>query len=249
MAYRVLTPTNSFVRFDGAYTFQTCLHGEITECLPVYEESDIAFQFIVEADTVEEADALCDPYVSGVDMGIVFICGGDGPFVAEFEERPDRFRISSTQILYNWTHGVPGMIGNVDIGECFFIQIIIEGVRNCCNCCQRIPYPCYTSVIEYRNEKSFAGFNYCNVGAADSGDVVTSCEPEVYSFTNQDTLTIPYSRSLSDRFGPVPTVQAWIYDEFGVLTNMGIVATFDAMPPTSITFNFGGTASGIVILR
>lgn len=248
MAYRVLTPENSFIRFDGAYTFTHCLWGEITECLPVYAEDDIAFQFVVEADTEAEADSLCDPYTSGIEMGLVFECGGDGPFVHQFEQLPERYRISTTQVLYNWPHGAEGMTGNVAIGQCFFIQIIVNGVRVCSNCFQRIPDPCFTSVLDYSNDENFAGFNYCNAGGIDSGESV-SCDPEVYSFTNQDTMTIPYTASLVDRFGEVPTVQAWIYDEFGVLTNMGIVATFDAMPPTSISFNFGGTASGIIIIR
>lgn len=246
--YRILTPQHSFIRFDGAYTFTHCLHGEVTECLPVYEEADIAFQFVVEADSEAEADALCDPYTSGIEMGLVFICGGDGPFVHEFVNVPDRFRISTTQVLYNWQHGAEGMVGNVDIGQCFYIQVIVNGVRVCSNCFQRIPDPCFTSVVEYGNEENFAGFNYCNAGGIESGES-TSCDPEVYSFTNQDTVVVPYTASLIDRFGEVPTVQAWIYDEFGQLTNMGIVATFDAMPPTSITFNMGGTASGIIIIR
>lgn len=247
MAYRVLTPTNSFIRFDGAYTFTHCLHGEVTECLPVYEEADIAFQFVVEADSEAEADALCDPYTSGIEMGLVLACDQVG-FTHEFTELPDRFRISTLQVLYNWPHGAEGMAGNIDIGQCFYIRVVVAEVDYCSNCFQRIPDPCFTSVLDYSNDENFAGFNYCNAGGIESGES-TSCDPEVYSFTNQDTMTIPYTASLVDRFGEVPTVQAWIYDEFGVPTNMGIVAQFDTMPPTSITFHFGGTASGFIVIR
>lgn len=247
MAYRLLTMQNSFIRFDGGHTFTHCLWGEVTECLPVYAEDDIAFQFVVEADTEAEADALCEPYTSGIDMGLILDCDQVG-FTHEFTELPERYRISTTQVLYNWPHGAEGMTGNVAIGQCFSIRVVVAETNYCSTCFQRIPDPCFTSVLDYSNDENFAGFNYCNAGGIDSGESV-SCDPEVYSFTNQDTMTIPYTASLVDRFGEVPTVQAWIYDEFGVLTNMGIVATFDAMPPTSISFNFGGTASGIIIIR
>ena len=243
--YNIVTPENSFVRFD-AESSTHCIWGTNKLCLPVYEEADVAFQFVIEADTVEEADALCMPYEAGISMGIVMECDQEG-FTAEFTELPDRYRISDLQILYNWPHGVPGMIGTVEVGECFFIRVVLGEESFCSNCFQRIPDDCFTSVIEYGNDENFAGFNYCNAGAIDSGDG-GECEPEIYSFTNVATLTIPYTTSLQDKFGLVPTVQIWIYID-GVLTNAGVVAQFDAMPPTQIYVDFGGVSSGIVVLR
>lgn len=248
MAYSVITPTNSFVRFDNTGSFTHCIFGTIKQCLPVLEESDIAFQFVIEADTEGEIDALCVPGESGIEMGILQDCDQEG-FTSEFTEFPDRYRISPLQLLYNWPHGVPGMTGNIPVTECFYIRLIVAEEVYCSNCFQRIPNECFTSVIEYGNDDNFAGFNYCNSGAIDSGGDTGTCEPEVYSFTNQATMVIPYTASLQAKFGDVPTVQAWLYDENGQLTNMGIQATFDAMPPTTISFDFGGTASGIIILR
>jgi hypothetical protein len=246
MGYSILTPSNSFIRFDSADVVSHCIHGTFTTCLPVYAEADIAFQFVVLADTEEEADALCQPAISGISIGIVLDCE-QVPYTSQFLEDPERFRISPLQVLYNWPHGVPGMNSTVGIMECFYIRVIVDNVNYCTNCFQRIPDDCFTSVIEYSNDENFAGFNYCNAGAVDGG-VSTTCDPEVYTFTNESTKTIPYTASLSARFGPVPTVQAWIYVD-GELTNAGIQATFDAMPPTSISFDFGGVASGIIILR
>lgn len=248
MAYEIISPTNSFIGFNRSETINHCIHGSFSTCLPVYEESDIAFQFVIEADTEAQADALCSPYGSGIDMGLVLDCDQEG-FTHEFTETPDRFRISPLQVLYNWPHGVPGMIANVDISECFYIRVVVDNVEYCTNCFQRIGDPCFTSVIEYGNDENFAGFNYCNAGAIDSGGETGTCEPEVYSFTNQEQVVIPYTASLIDRFGAVPTVQVWIYDEMGVLTNMGVVAIFDAMPPSLVTVSMGGPASGIIIIR
>ncbi len=247
MAYIILTPSASFVRFDGENPTH-CIWGTNKLCLPVYAEDDIAFQFVIQASTVEEADALCMPYDSGIAVGIVLDCDQE-EFTAEFEELPDRYRISDLQVLYNWSHGVPGMIGNIQPEECFYIRVrLLDTTNFCSNCFQRVPDDCFTSIIEYGNDDNFAGFNYCNAGAVDNGGDTGTCSPEIYEFNNISTLTIPYTSSLQDRFGPVPTIQAWIYID-GELTNVGITATFDAMPPTQINLDFGGVSSGIVIIR
>lgn len=241
----IVTPSNSFVRFDGENSVNHCIWGENKLCLPVYAESDIAFQFVAQAATTEEADALCMAYASGIQMGIVLDCDQEG-FTVEFTEEPDRFRISDLQVLYNWTHGVPGMIGAIQNGDCFYIRVIVGDVTGCSNCFQRIPEDCFTSVVEYGNDENFAGFNYCNAGAVDA-DTAT-CEPTIITFTNQATLVVPYTTSLQDKYGPVPTIQVWIYVD-GELMNVGITATFDAMPPNSISFDFGGVSSGIIVIR
>lgn len=251
MGYIIITPENSFVRFDGENSVDHCIHGEFKQCLPVYAESDIAFQFVIEADTAEQADALCLPGESGIAMGIVLACEQEG-FTAEFDEMPERYRISERQVLYNWPHGLPGMIGNVEPGECFYVRLIVltDQATACSSCFQRIADDCFTSVLEYGNEENFGGFNYCNAGEVSSGsENPVDCEPEVYQFNNLANITIPYIASLQARFGTVPTVQVWIYNDSGELVNMGVVATFDAMPPTQISVDFGGISSGIIVIR
>ena len=246
MGYIVISPSNSFVQFGSTNVVTHCVHGTFKQCLPVYAEADIAYQFVVQASTTEEADALCMAYASGIQMGIVQDCDQEG-FTFEFTEEPERFRISDLQVLYNWPHGVEGMIGNIENGECFYIRVIVGDTTACTNCFQRVPDDCFTSVIEYRNDENFAGFNYCNAGAVDSGDTAT-CDPTVIQFVNQATLSIPYTTSLQDKYGPVPTVQVWVYID-GELQNVGVVATFDAMPPNFINVDFGGVSSGIVVIR
>jgi hypothetical protein len=247
MAYQVLTPTNAFVRFDNEQPEEHCVHGEFKQCLPVFAESDIAFQFVVQAETTEEADALCTIGASIVAMGLVTDCDQE-EFDVLFEEMPERYRISDLQVLYNWTHGLPGMLGFYDEGECFFIRVEVAEIYRCSNCFQRLPDDCFTSVVEYRNDENFGGYNYCNSGqTAVEGD--TTCEPTVIQFVNKETLNIPYTAGLQSMYGTIPTVQAWIYDTNGDLVNMGISIKFDDMPPTMIMFDFGGEASGIVKIR
>lgn len=247
MGYTVISSPNSFVQFGATPDAPHCIWGDKKLCLPVFAEADIAFQFVVEADTIEEADLLCDPTDSGIFMGIVKDCDQEG-FTAAFAEQPERFRISSLQVLYNWPHGVPGMIGNISPTECFFIRLIVDEVQYCTNCFQRVPDDCFTSVVEYGNDENFSGFNYCNSGEVDSG-TDTTCDPTVITFTNQTNLVIPYTTSMQNKYGQVPTVQVWIYNDQGELQNMGVVATFDAMPPGFINVDLGGLGSGIVVIR
>jgi len=110
------------------------------------------------------------------------------------------------------------MISEIANGKCFYIRVIVDEVNYCTNCFQRIPEDCFTSVIDYGNEDNFAGFNYCNGGGVDGDTDI--CEPYVVTFTNQSTVAIPYTASLSAKYGPVPTVQVWIYDIDGNLVNI-----------------------------
>lgn len=247
MGLTIISPASSFVQFPGDNTVSHCIHGTFTQCLPVFAEADVAFQFIVQADTVGEADALCSPYNSNLQIGLVRACNQVG-FDVEFNELPDRFRISSLQVLYNWEHGFPGMIAEMPVGECFYIRIIIDEVTTgCSNCFERIGDDCFSSVVEYGNDENFGGFNYCNSGGVDTPEGAT-CDPTVVTFTNVPTISIPYTTSMQDKYGAVPTVQVWIYVG-GELQNVGVVATFDAMPPTMINVDFGGVSSGICIIR
>lgn len=245
--YSILTPQNSFVRFDNEQPEQHCVHGEFKQCLPVYAEADVAFQFVVQAETSEEADALCTIGDSLVEMGLVSECDQEG-FDIAFDEQPERYRISDLQVLYNWAHGFPGMIGFYNEGECFYIRVVVDDITRCSNCFQRIPDDCFTSVVEFGNDENFGGFNYCNSGqTAVEGD--TTCEPTIVQFVNKETLNIPYTAGLQSMYGTIPTVQTWIYDTNGDLVNMGITAKFDTMPPTMISFDFGGEASGVIVIR
>lgn len=246
MGLTILTPTNSFVRFDGENTVNHCIHGSFTQCLPVFAEADVAFQFMVQADTVAEADALCSPYNSNLQIGLVRDCDQEA-FDVEFGELPDRFRISDLQVLYNWEHGFPGMLAEMAVGECFYVRIIVEEETACSNCFERIGDDCFSSVVEYGNDENFGGFNYCNSGGVDTPEGET-CEPTVVTFTNESSLSIPYTTSMQDKYGAVPTVQVWIYID-GELQNVGVVATFDAMPPGVINVDFGGINSGIIVIR
>src|SRR5689334_20044999 len=120
MGLSIISPTNSFVQFDNTETIESCEYQEIDLCLPVYEDDDVNFQFVIEADTIEEADALCNLENTGFEIGIVSTCAGG--LILTFSENPERFRISDFQVLYNWSNGLPGFTTVVDVGECFFIK-------------------------------------------------------------------------------------------------------------------------------
>lgn len=251
MGLTILNSDNSFVRFGDPDSFQHCVFGTVAYYLPVFGQDDVHFQFIVEADTESEADALCTIDGSETLIELVSDCEGDALIV--LPEKPDRVRLSPTQVAYNWQHGFTGWPGPITAGQCFRIRVTIStnygDIIQCSNIFQRIIDDCFTSVLEYGNDEDAFGFKYCNGGAIDGGNVVTSCEPTIVNFFNEATLSIPYTTQLQDKYGIVPSVQVYIYDGMGVPVNMGITATFDAIPPTVINLDFGGVSSGVVIIR
>lgn len=248
MAITLLTPLNSFVRFGEADSNGVCGWENIDFNLPVYAEDDVSFQVIANADSPEEADFLCQPGATEVSVSLVADCDALGTLI-DFSEKPDRFRLSPTQILYNWERGFPGWPGPIQVSQCFKIRIALEGQQFCSNTFERIIDPCYTSVLEFSNNEDAFGYKYCYGGGVGNEDVDTTCEPTTIQFINQATLTIPYTASLQSKYGQMPTVQAWIYDENNQLVNMGVTAKFDAFPPTQLFFDFGGPATGIIVIR
>jgi hypothetical protein len=256
MAINIISPTNSFIRFDEAENTALCIWGMVDFCLPVYEDEDVYFQFVIEGE-VYDIDSLCTQTGDEVVVSLVNDCGGGS--ILTFSEKPDRFRLSATQVLYNWTHGLPGFTSVVSAGECFKIQIVVQAApygypedtdTYCSNCFERIASDCFTSVIEYGNDEDGFGFKYCYGGDLPGDNPTTlDCSPTIVSFVGVATLAIPYTALLEYKYGVLPTVQVWIYDGSGALVNMGITAGFDTYPPTMINLDFGGTASGIVIIR
>lgn len=249
MAYGITTPVQSFVQFEETGRIDHCIFEKLNFCLPVFQPDDVSFQFIITG-TESEINALFGVYGSPIAIGIVKSCD-DQDFLLEFTsnpyvDAPEMYRIASTQLLVNWAHGVPGFTSVIDYNECFKIRVEVGSLQFCSNCFERTADDCYTSVIEYGCDENCYGFNYCG-GAAD-GQEELSCDPTIITFTNQSTLSIPYTASLIASYGLVPTVQVWISDGTN-LVNMGITSTFDDYPPSVLGFDFGGPATGIIVIK
>lgn len=245
MAITIRSPRFSFIQFGESSAIQSCNFDDIHLCLPVLESGDINFQFYVDTDTTGEADDLTDLSNDLVEVGIADSC--ESGMLINYKTvsglKPVRYRVSDRTLLYNWSHGLPNFDTVISAGDCFVIKVSVDGTEGCSNCLQRISQGCHTSVIEYGADENAFDFNYCNSGGVDAEE---TCDPTFISFTNQTTLSIPYTASLLAQYGNAPTVQVWIYDTTGELVNMNIRAVFDAYPPNIISFDFGGTASGII---
>jgi hypothetical protein len=249
MSYGIISPVQSFVQFSETGKIDHCIFDKLNFCLPVFQPDDVAFQFIVTG-TPSEIDIICGAYGSPIEVGIVRACD-DEEFLLDFtanpyNDAPEIARIGDAQLLVNWSHGVPGFTDVIGYNECFKIRVQIGDAQFCSNCFERTADDCFTSVIEYGCDENCYGFNYCSSMSSDNEEI--SCEPTIVTFTNQSTLSIPYTASLQASYGDVPTVQVWISDGTN-LVNMGITATFDTYPPTILGFNFGGPASGIIVIK
>lgn len=246
MPYSIQTSRFSFVQFNESDTITDCEVTPQEMCLPVYDVNDVWFQFIIVADTEIESDALCQQGVDEpVTLGLVENCG-DG-YLVQFVEKPTRYRISPLKVLYVWQQGLPAFFNYIDIGMCFSIMISMPSINDqtwCSNCFQRIFDSCHTSVLEYTNDENAFDFNYC--AGEDTGADAAECEPLIIEFTNQATMVIPWTAFLQANYGTVPNVQVWTYNVDGELELPGITAKLDALPPTQVSFDFGGVSSGFI---
>lgn len=255
MAIDIISPINSFIRFNEDVPTALCIWGTVNFCLPVFEAEDVYFQFVIEG-TEADIDSLCTQDASEITVALGNECGGSA--ILTFAEKPERSRLSLTQVLYNWSHGLPNFTSVISVGECFRISLTVNATpygypeeidTYCSNCFERIGDDCFTSVIEYGNDEDVFGFKYCLGGGIPGDNTEITCEPTIVTFVGVATLNIPYTALLQDKYGDFPTVQVWIYDGTGQLVNMGITAAFDTYPPTMISLDFGGSASGIVVIR
>lgn len=240
MAYTLTAPINSFVQFNETGEITSCGFQVKTDCLPMYQDDDVAFQFIVSG-TEEETAALCGPYGIRPAVGLSRDCMNMDLTV---DALPDIFRIDDTHILYQWAAGFPGFGEVFATNECFNIMITLNGQSFCSNCFYRIPDICWTSALAYTNDDNFAGFNYCS-GGSSNGPVDGDCTQEFFAFNNLATLTVPYTAAMLATYGNFPSIQVWIYDTNGELYDPGIRVALDTYPPNEIRLDFGGTASGV----
>jgi len=247
MAYQIISPSNSFVQFaEENSTIQSCEFADRDFCLPVFTANDVSFQFVIEADSEAEADALCDLTNSLTQIGIVYNCAE--VFALEFTGNAERFRISAFQVLYNWANGLPAFDTIIDVGECFKIKVVIDGSNEfCSNCIQRIGDDCHTSVVEFTNDDNFAGYNYCNSAPVNESDSI--CDPTFISFTSLSNLSIAYTASLLAQYGNMPSIEVWGYVGTDLVRMPGIEVKFDSYPPNVISIDFGGTLSGVIKIR
>lgn len=244
MPYRILTSRFSFVQFDETDDIVDCEITTEEMCLPVFDVNDVWFQWIIESDTEGESDILCQINQEPLTLGLVKNCG-DG-YTVQFSQKPSRYRISPLRVLYIWQQGLPDFFNYFDVGECFRIMISkpsIDDQTFCSNCFQRIFDDCHTTVLQYTNDENAFDFNYC--AGEDNSQNAAECNPTIIEFTNQSTLTVPWTAFLQSKYGIVPNVQVWIEDN-GELVAAGIRQALDQLPPTELRFDFGGNASGFI---
>lgn len=208
-------------------------------CLPVYLPSDVAFQFVIVADTQDEADALCNIDTNPVSIGTIRACSDAlTPFIGA----ATRYRIGPLQVLYYWGGGITTLL-DFEYGECFRIGVEVLDQFFCSNCFQRIKDDCHSSVLEYGGDENAFEFNYCagETVDQDAGD----CDPLILQFTNQSSMTIPWTAYLESIYGQTPSITVWTYDG-SELVQAGQVVKYDQFPPTELIIDMGGVNSGVI---
>ncbi len=103
---------------------------------------------------------------------------------------------------------------------------------------------------------SFAGDNLIlppgsTGNSGGSGGSSPDVEPEIFSYSSQQTMNIEWNEARRQRFGAFPTIEVW-YTENGIAKlNTGAIIQVDAFPPdtTLFTLSLNAPGPGIVVLK
>lgn len=174
MAFILKNPPHSFVQF-GLEQFEK---SDCENCLdeihlPITEASDIAFQLMLEFDSVAELDtAFAANDFNNIKLFLIekdcITAGAYTPTVFyDFSTVTllfDVYRVSSTQVLLYWSHGLTP-IGLLSFEQTFrfALQIPIGStlIEVPSNCFFKSAVDCFTSVLEYSCDENSYGFIYC----------------------------------------------------------------------------------------
>lgn len=241
------SPPAAFLKFNTEPE-EHCIYGTLDLPLPVIYATDYAWQWVLSGSTEAETLGI---FGATVRVGLV-LDESDADFLIEFPTTYQRSRLAPTQILYNWGAGFPGFSGVVAVGQCFRVRVQLDDQKWHSSRLKRIADDddkCFTSVIAYSSDSG--GFGFYGCGPADvvipGQNEFGNCVPMVVEFVNVPNVTIPITAEMVTAYGELPSVQVWVYDTNGVLTNMGISANFiGGYPPTAIYVDLGGNASGVV---
>jgi hypothetical protein len=256
MAAIVTQPDHSFVRFGADY-HETCNDNDVIFNLPMVYHDDVAFQFIIQTDTDAEADELTSVGSPAVRVGITSQDPAIAAWLKDYTAtQPERFRIGPRRVLYQWDAGAPDFESVVAIGKCFRFVVTVTistgTITGISNKFERIASDCYNTLLEYSADKNQFGFVYCGYyDESDGGSIpvpANQCDPMVIPFNNKPVMVIPYTAAMLSKYGDVPRVDVYIYNPQNGLFELvpGISASLDNVPPTVITVDLGGPATGYI---
>ncbi|MDF2381326.1 hypothetical protein JMG10_07610 [Nostoc ellipsosporum NOK] len=173
--FEILSPKYSLVDFNPS-TPPACCQGADEIVLPVAANDDLIFQVRVKAISVAAANVIFEHPAEAMQLRLASL---DGSVIHNWTVTDgllfEKYRTDIDEITYLWRVPLAGLTEDlVDCDQCFRLQVMgtftfdsePEQVQCNSNVFRRICNSCYTSVIEYFNEESYADFHYCNVSNA-----------------------------------------------------------------------------------
>lgn len=140
---------NSFVQSN--YSFPESCCESIEQCLPVFQESDVAFQFL---------------HVPGPPTSYQAVLLKNGSEVGTSKELFYVNRSDGMNLVFLPDLTAMGWSSNIDIKDCFSIRVYKTEVSIGASilfqtvCFSRIDSQCWTTVIKYRCDEDAFGFDY-----------------------------------------------------------------------------------------
>jgi hypothetical protein len=168
----IVSPLHSFVDFNPPPNAKECCYGVEIVPLPLVEENDLVFQFAITCQTPLQAEDIMNSNINDVALIIENDLGVDVVNYATQNLFFLRYRTGVTEITYVWKNNLVGIKTLVKCDKCFVLKIkaIVsingtnENLEKKSNIFKLKCDGCYTAILQYKNEKDYADFSYCNVG-------------------------------------------------------------------------------------
>jgi hypothetical protein len=169
MSFSISSPAYSFVNFNALPDTDLCCIGDVETCLPLVQNDDLQFQFFVNTDTIDTANAMESIHINNIQLLLV-----DGAGSTELHNWTlddtllfEVIRTGPTTLTYLWKNDLSSLANVlVPYDECFRLKLKVnysgtteEAISNCFIVKQS---DCYTSVLEYTNDEDYGDFAYCS---------------------------------------------------------------------------------------
>lgn len=165
----ITSPLYSFVQMDALGS------NRGLQILPVVDSPDVVFQFKVTVGSESEGNA-----IMATDYSLLLVNGtasitDNASLVANTVRNYAtdslhfvKYRLSTTEILFYWPHGVDSFHLYIGIGECFKVAVVINSGTSTkmaySNNFKRTDDNVFTTLLQYSCTEDSYGFIYCVTG-------------------------------------------------------------------------------------
>ena len=126
--FTIVSPQFSFVNFNVIPNVEKCCMGDNDVCLPVVKDNDLAFQFSIETNSIDDADTVFATDLSDIQLILLDVTGAEiHNFTSDDSLKFEKYRTGTTQITYLLKNPLTGLTTGttplIQCDKCFSFKI------------------------------------------------------------------------------------------------------------------------------